>query len=176
MTEYEFTLVIDGDLTQEEVARELFESGCDDATFGVLDGLGYGDFLREAASFADAVLRAVYQIESVRPLLVRRIEPDDIVTMAEIADRVDRTRESVRLLFEGKRGPGGFPAPLSHGPDRGRLWRWSDVAHSMKELEPEDKEAAHFVAAANAAFDLRYRTRQMNDDAAAKELLGLVTY
>lgn len=121
MSEYEFTLVIDGDLTDEDVVRALFEAGCDDATFGVIDGVGYGAFMREAPSFADAVLSAARQVESVRSLRVRRVEPDDIVTMAEIADRLDRTRESVRLLITGKRGRGEFPAPISHTRDRGRL-------------------------------------------------------
>ena len=50
MTEHEFTLVIDGDLTNEKVAM-LFEVGCDDATFGIIDGIGYGEFIREASTF-----------------------------------------------------------------------------------------------------------------------------
>ncbi len=174
MTEYEFTLVIDGDLAREDVARELFEIGCDDATFGVMDGLGYGEFMRAAPSFADAALSAIHQVESVGPLQVRRIEPDDIVTMAEIAERLDRTRESVRLLIAGKRGRGEFPPPFSHGRDRGRLWRWSDVAIWLEALEPEGREAAQFVAATNAALELRYRIGQMNDDTAGKELLAIV--
>lgn len=40
MTEHEFTLVIDGDLADETIARALFEACCDDATFGVVDGVG----------------------------------------------------------------------------------------------------------------------------------------
>jgi hypothetical protein len=175
MTDYEFTLVIRGDLTSEETARELFEKGCDDATFGVIDGVGYGEFIREATSFADAVLTAIHQVESVNDLKIRRVEPDDIVTMAEIADRLDRTRESVRLLIAGKRGRGGFPAPISHGRDRGRLWRWADVSAWIDELDAQDQEVAHFVAATNSALELRYRSDQMNDDTAVKELLAIVS-
>ena len=124
MSEHEFTLVIEGDLSDEGVVRALFEAGCDDATFGVIGGVGYGEFIRAAPSFSEAVLSAVHQVESVPSLRVRRVEPDDIVTMAEIAERLDRTRESVRLLIAGRRGPGGFPPPVSHGRERGRRWRW----------------------------------------------------
>ncbi|HUC36932.1 MAG TPA: hypothetical protein VMR97_07400 [Acidimicrobiales bacterium] len=174
MPEYEFTLVIEGDLTQEDVARALFEAGCDDATFGVIDGMGYGDFVREAASFSDAVLGAIRQVESTNLLRVLRVEPDDIVTMADIADRLDRTRESVRLLIAGRRGPGGFPSPISHGVERGRLWRWSDVAMWLDQLEPDELEAAHFIAAVNATLELRRHLPVLNDYLAAKEIQALI--
>lgn len=174
MTEFEFTLVIEGDLSQEVVARALFEAGCDDATFGVIDGMGYGDFLREAPSLAEAVLLALRQVESVGSLHVRRVEPDDIVTMSDIADRLERTRESVRLLVAGRRGPGGFPSPISHGMERSRLWRWSEVVGWMEGLGPEEAEAAHFIAAINAALELRTQLPVMSDDLAAKEIHSLV--
>jgi hypothetical protein len=174
MPEYEFTVVIEGDLTDEDVARALFEAGCDDGTFGVIDGMGYGDFIREATSFANAVLGAIRQVESVGSLRVLRVEPDDIVTMADIADRMERSRESVRLLIAGRRGPGGFPSPISHGIERGRLWRWSDVAAWLEQLEPDEIEAAHFTAAINAALELRRHLPVMTDELAAKEIQALV--
>jgi hypothetical protein len=37
------------------------------------------------------------------------------VSLRDIAQSVGRTYESVRLLAAGRRGPGGFPAPLSAG-------------------------------------------------------------
>ena len=174
MSEYEFTLIIEGDLAEEEAARALFEVGCDDATFGVVDGMGYGDFAREASSFGEAVLEAVSQVEMVKDLRVLRLEPDDIVTMADIAKRLDRTRESVRLLIAGRRGPGGFPSPISHGMDRGRLWRWSDVASWLGQLEPEETESARFTAAINAALELRQQLRSMQDDLAVKQIYSVI--
>ncbi len=174
MSEHEFTLVISGDLSDEEVARALFEAGCDDATFAVSDGVGYGEFIRESPSISAAVMSAVHQVESVPSLRVRRVEPDDIVTMAEIAERLDRSRESVRPLAEGKSGPGGFPAPLSHGRERNRLWRWSDVADWLGNSEPQEREAAHFVVALNAALELRHSGNQLMDETAVKELLAFV--
>jgi hypothetical protein len=174
MTECEFTLMIDGDLTDPTVAAALFEAGCDDATFGISDGRGYGAFLREAPTFAEAVLSAIHQVEQVPGLRVMRIEPDDIVTASDIAERLDRSRESVRLLIAGKRGPGGFPVPISHSQERGRLWRWSDVATWLDHLEPEEREVAQFIAAANSALELRHRLPRMADEIAAKEVRALV--
>lgn len=174
MSEYEFSLMIDGDLTDEATARALFEVGCDDATFGVVDGMGYGDFAREAASFAEAVSETIFQVEMVNNLRVIRVEPDDIVTMSDIAERLDRTRESVRLLIAGRRGPGGFPTPISHAMERSRLWRWSDVALWLDQLEPEEIEATRFTSAINAALELRNQLRSMNDDLAIKQIRSLI--
>jgi hypothetical protein len=174
MSEYEFTLMIEGNLVEEGTARALFEVGCDDATFGVVDGMGYGDFAREASSFAEAVLEAVSQVEMGNDLRVLRLEPDNIVTMADIAERLDRTRESVRLLIAGRRGPGGFPSPISHAMGRGRLWRWSDVALWLGQLEPEESESARFTAAINAALELRKQLRSMQNDLAVKQIYSLI--
>jgi hypothetical protein len=95
MSTFRFSLVVEGtDLLAPERLDALFEAGCDDATL------------------------------SVPEALVIRVEPDELVTAAEIAQALGRSRESVRLLIFGKRGPGGFPAPASHLRSRGRLWRW----------------------------------------------------
>ena len=174
MSEHEFTLMIEGQLSEEQTARALFKSGCDDATFGVTDGIGYGEFAREASSLAEAVLEAMHQVESVPGLKVLRLEPDDFVTMSDIAERLDRTRESVRLLVSGQRGPGAFPAPASHGMSRNRLWRWSEVGLWLGALEPEQVEAALFVSALNAALELRRDVQQMHDELSVKEVLSII--
>jgi hypothetical protein len=48
------------------------------------------------------------------------------------------------------------------------------VADWLEKLEPEEREAAHFIAAVNAALELRHNENQMSDDTAVKELLSLV--
>ena len=80
----------------------------------------------EADTFADAVLRAINEVEKVSGLSVVRVEPDQLVWASEIADRIGRTRQSVDQLIKGQRGPGGFPAPVS-GNVRNPLWRWVEV-------------------------------------------------
>lgn len=156
MRELEFTVVMAGDPEDAASIDALFEAGCDDATFGTVDGVGYGDFVREAPTFAAAVHSAIDRVESVPGLRVLRVEPDDLVTMNEIAQRMGRSRESVRLLITGQRGPGRFPAPVSHLKARSRLWRWSEVtawAESQDLAVPP--HAGPFVAAINAALALR---------------------
>ena len=155
MSEYEFTLVLQGRLDDAAVDA-LFEAGCDDATLGEVDGVGYADFIREAPTFGEALRSAIEQVESVSGVRVARVEPDDLVTMSEIAQRLDRSRESVRLLVAGERGPGGFPAPVSHLKARTRLWRWSEVAAwAERHDQPIDLSAATAIAAINAALTLR---------------------
>jgi hypothetical protein len=153
MPEYSFALVIEGDVDSK--LDDLFEAGCDDATFGSVDGVHYADFDREAPTLELAIRSAIADVESVPGLRVRRIEPDELVTAAEIADRLGRSRESVRLLAAGERGAGDFPPPISHLRCRNRLWRWSDVAEWADELDESEVVQARLVAAVNAALELR---------------------
>src|SRR2546421_12108140 len=109
MPEFDFTLAIEGGLTPNRVDA-LFEMGCDDMTFQGTDiGPGYVEVSRNARSFFEAVVSAIRDVEKVDGLLVEAIDAGGLVTMAEIADRLGRSRESVRLLISGGRGPGGFP-------------------------------------------------------------------
>lgn len=129
MQTYNFTLIIDGaDLLLDEAQEALYETGCDDATFGAVDGVQYAEFDREAGSFGQALTRAMVDVrEAVPGARVIHVEPDELVTMSEIAERLERSRESIRLLISGERGSGDFPAPVSHVRTRTRFWRWPDV-------------------------------------------------
>ena len=158
MIEFEFTLIIKGSLQDDSVVDSLFDHGCGDATFGVVDGVGYGEFHREASGLGDAIFSSIADVESVEGLQVLHIEPDDLATASEIASKLGRTRESVRLLIAGERGKGDFPAPVSHVRSRNRLWRWSDVARWAKVAAAGDQEQAELIAAINAALELRARS------------------
>ncbi len=167
MTAYEFTMIVEGpDLQDDANVEALFEAGCDDATVGRVGGVQYLDFDREAESLPSAVASAAEAIEAAVPgARVVHLEPDDLVSMAEIAERTGRTRESVRLLVSAERGPGGFPAPATHFRRRHRMWRWQQVAvWFAKELnEPQlvgDPGTAQFITAYNAGL----AWRQVNAD------------
>jgi hypothetical protein len=162
MKTHQFTLIVEGpDLQDDTNLNALFEAGCDDATVGRVGAIQYLDFDREAATFADAVFRAAEAVESaVVGTRVVHLEPDELVTMAEIADRTGRTRESVRLLISGDRGPGGFPAPATHFKRRQRMWRWQEVAAWFSRSHGatgtvEDPATAQFITAFNAGLQWR---------------------
>jgi predicted DNA-binding transcriptional regulator AlpA len=129
MPRYNFTLIVEGaDLQTEEAQDALFEAGCDDATIGSVDGVQFTEFDREANSYAQALTSAIVTIQrTISGARVVHVEPDELVTMSEIAERIGRSRESIRLLIAGQRGPGDFPSPVSHVQTRNRLWRLPDV-------------------------------------------------
>ena len=177
MRTFQFTLVIGGkDVLSRESLDALFDAGCDDATFGEVDGVQYGDFSRQAPSLEEATAKAIAAVErSVPGALVTRIEPDDLVTAAEIAERLGRSRESVRLLIAGGRGPGGFPAPISHLKARGRLWRWVEVERWARDAigwSGPGGDAA-FIGAMNALLEFR-RVVPLLDEGSMRRVLELI--
>ena len=164
MTIHHFTLIVDGpDLQDDSLIDAVFETGCDDAAIGRVDGIQYVDFDREAASLDRAILSAVADLERIDGVEVVRIADAGLVSMADIATRIGRTREGVRLLITGARGPGGFPPPTTDPRSRYRLWRWSDVVvwssrHLDENLADEDDEV---LAAFNAGLELRHHRRRL---------------
>jgi hypothetical protein len=168
MDTHSFILIIHGaDVLDERYADALYEAGCSDAMFGEREGVQYADFDREAPSFADAVGSAIAAIESAVPgAMVVRVEPDDLISLTGIAQRTGRTKESVRLLAAGERGPGGFPAPASWISGRQKIWRWADVAAWFTEALSEQVAggaSSAFTAALNGALETRWRAPQVSE-------------
>ena len=115
------------------------------------------DFDREAPSIDEAILSAIADLARLDDVEVVRIADAGLVSMASIAARTGRTSESVRLLVEGRRGPGAFPPPVTDPRSRHRLWRWSEVDRWFETAVPghqlDDQEQA--VTAINAALEFR---------------------
>lgn len=157
--EYEFALIVGGvDELSESVADALFEAGCDDATVSMQYGRLYLDFSRSAASLQDAILSA---IEAVRKAdigaVVLRIDDCNLVTQADIAKRIGRSRQMVNQYMHGTRGPGDFPPPECHIVDRKPLWAWCEVSFWLAEndlIKPEVRWDAEVVAAINRMLEL----------------------
>ena len=154
---HHFTLIVDGpDLQDDMFIDRLFEAGCDDAAIGRSDGIQYVDFDREAASLDEAVLSAVRDVEHVDGVSVVRVADAGLVSMTDIASRIGRTRESVRLLITGARGSGRIPRAGDRPPSRYRLWRWSDVTHWITtQLGEAGLPDDRFLTVLNASLEFR---------------------
>ncbi len=176
-----FSLVLEGasELTPE-IADALYEAGCDDALVGSRDGVLFAEFDREAPSSAEAILSAIRQVESASAgLRVMRVEPDELVSAAEVADRVRLSRETIRLYAMGRRGPGGFPPPVARIRGRSPLYRWTDVAPWLaRHAGPAasraraELDAAILIGMLNAALDLRRLVPRAAEDPALRGALG----
>ena len=170
MKVHSFTLVLTG-VTEisGEVEDRLFEAGCDDTLLGMRDGVVFLDFDRESELLLDAIVSAISDVEqSGLEVKVIRVEPDDLVTASEIAERTGRSRESIRLLAAGQRGGGGFPPPVRGLKSRMRLWRWAEVIAWMAEhdgtAQPHAVQNAQTIAAVNGALELRRHAPDRTDD------------
>lgn len=159
MQTYTFVLIVEGaDLQTDSVLDALFKAGCDDGLVGATDRVQYVEFDREAPSLAEAILSAVADVESVPDLTVSRIADAGLISMSAIAARTGRTRESVRLLIAGDRGPGGFPSPVTDPRSKWRLWRSDEVDDWFRTGLGESVENVaddRVRAAINAGLELR---------------------
>ena len=166
---------IPGATEPDEYAVRVYDSRpLGDTSLAGPDSSGVFDleFERPGKSFARTVLKALAQIQQVLPEAeLLRVEPDDLVTIAAIATRVGRSHESVRLLSQGRRGPGDFPAPAGHIDEKTQVWRWSEVAQWFEErmdFEVPGVPEAAFLAALNDVLELR----RLGDDAIPGPAIG----
>lgn len=129
MNVFEFTLILETQVGLEVGLEDaLFEAGCDDATLSFRNEIAYLDFDREAEDLESAIISAIQQAEQTGlNLWVKRVEPSDLVTSAEIARRLDRSRQSIQQLVSGARGDGDFPLPIAGVTAKTMLWSWQEV-------------------------------------------------
>lgn len=83
MPVYEFTMVLDRDLSDDDYDR-LFEEGRDDSSPGSENGHGYIAGTREAPRLLDAIVSAVHDTvrAGLRPVA---IEEEDLLTLGQKA-------------------------------------------------------------------------------------------
>ncbi|MDZ4818703.1 MAG: helix-turn-helix transcriptional regulator [Planctomycetota bacterium] len=161
-SEYDFVLVLRGiSEATEEVESALFEVGCDDATISVRSGCVYLTFSRSAPSYKDAVLSAVRDVRKAgHGIEVLRVDDCNLVTQADIARRIGRTRQLVQQYINGTRGPGGFPPPACHIAERAPLWYWCEVSYWMSQngiVKEQVAREATEVAIINCLLDMSYQ-------------------
>ena len=135
------------------------------------------DFDREDASLPDAVLSALADLESVQGIEVTRLVDAGLVSMSDISERIGRSRESVRLLVSGDRGPGGFPLPVTDPRSRYRLWHRFEISDCLaKSLQETVEETGdHTLAAISAVLELRRhgRVSSVGEHEGLCEIVGL---
>lgn len=174
METHVFRLVVN-DRIDEEGANRLFEAGIDDG-FPESGPNGHSiGFDRESSSFSEAVLSAISEVESAK-FEVLRVEPDELVAAADIAELTGRSRQSISSLISGARGPGQWPKPVA-GNVRSPLWRWSDVAtwfEAFDDSQKVNKDEAAFIAAANEVLGARRALGHLDGEARESLLSRLV--
>jgi hypothetical protein len=161
---YSFSLILAGvtDLTEEQ-AEELFEAGCDDCTPSVRASVVCLDFDRERTKPEEAIESAIRAVTAAG-FTVERIEPDDLVTQAEIARRLERSREAIRLYVEGLRGPGDFPRPVAAATSTSPLWSWLEVARwavKNKLLSASAASWAELINQTNMRLNRKHHHRRL---------------
>jgi hypothetical protein len=163
-TEYDFVLVLTSiaELTSE-IENALFEAGCDDATVSVRSGRIYLTFSRRATSLKDAILSAIQNVRDARMgAEVLRVDSCSLVSQADIARRIGRSRQLVHQYINATRGPGGFPAPVSEICDGSPLWYWCEVAQWLWQsnmIRESVLREAEEVEVINSVLEMAYQQK-----------------
>jgi predicted DNA-binding transcriptional regulator AlpA len=164
MTSFAFRIQL-RDAVSDEDADRLYEAF--DEEIAVEEGpKGHVvGFEREAESFLGAVLDSLAEVMRLgfEPLAVQ----DELVSMADVAERMGRSRQSVSMLVSGQRGPGGFPRPVA-GNVRSPLWHWADVAAWFRSRAGDNvgEDRIRTIASINGALADRVLSRDRPNDVA----------
>jgi hypothetical protein len=175
--EHDFTLLLDGANTvTREIEDAIFNAGCDDATIGLRFGRLFLTFSRTAPSLREAIVSAILAINGCgKDLRVLRVDACNLVTQADIARKIGRSRQLVHQYMNGVRGPGGFPPPACDITDNAPLWNWCEVAYWLwtNDLISQDVlQEAQEVAIVNSILDLEYQ-RQIAPELTKKIMKSL---
>ena len=160
MNKYEFSIIASGlDPTSEDFEQRFYDAGCDDATISFQKGHIIVDFAREADSISKAIVSAVQNVETAGAT-VDRVEPDPLVSLADIAARTGMTRAAMTQYSKGQRSK-DFPAPIARVTSDSPLWDWATVARWLFKHDKLSKETAleaEAVRIANASIEADGKT------------------
>jgi hypothetical protein len=125
---------IDFDQFVAQVADEIDSA----SVISQLDGICFvsvsSDLMSAETDPLPAVLALVSRVEKLG-VIVDDVD-DDLVDLSEIASRVGRSRETVRLWSLGRRGEGGFPVASGLLPGSLKIWEWDAVNRWLKVHHP----------------------------------------
>jgi len=159
MDTHNFMLILDGPI-DEATSDLIYEAGLDDAAITAFDGHPALDVDREAPTLLDAITSAVTQAESVTDIHVLRVEGEELVSQADIAERTGRSRQAVNHWINRDADSSGFPDPAYGTTTRSPLWRWTDV---QAWLEPDGRadDRGRIIVLVNATLLARHN---LHDD------------
>jgi hypothetical protein len=150
MKKYEFSIIASGlDPAADNFETRFFDAGCDDATISFQKGHIIADFAREAESIDAAICSAIECVE-MAGANVDRVEPDPLVSLADIAARTGLTRAAITQYSKGQRSA-AFPSPVARVTSDTSLYDWSQVATWLYQHEKLSRDKAIEAAAVKAA-------------------------
>ncbi len=124
-----------------------------------------------APTLAEAVAGGVRAVEWAG-LRALRVDADDWVTVADIAQRIARSRETVRLWAAGRLGPGGVPPPVNPRCET-TYYSWAEVVPWLRGRMGFDlPDEAPVLAAANLVVQLRALLPRVPGGRSLVDLLG----
>ena len=162
-TEYKFVLVLTVNKLSDADLDALFEAGCDDSTISTRAGRTYMTFARVSTSLKKAILSAIRNVRAAKiDANVLRVDPYNLVTQADIARKIGRSRQLVHQYVTGVRGGGGFPGPVCEIGDGSQLWSWCEVASWLCEnglIKESDLRNAEEVDVINSVLEMEYQRK-----------------
>lgn len=159
---YEFSIVASGlDPNADNFEQRFYDAGCDDATVSFQKGHIIVDFARDADTVEAAIESAVADVRRAGAT-VDRVEPDPLVTLTDIAERVGITAAAVSLYASGKR-QSGFPAPAARVTSSNPLWLWAAVVEWFVEKSVNRSVTAEALAQAKAIEAANERVRSSRE-------------
>jgi hypothetical protein len=115
--------------------------------------------IETAGTGYDAIMAAIRRAEA-EGLHPMRIGADDWVTAGDIAARVGRCRETVRLWATGQLGSGDFPPPLNPGNET-TFYSWTEVVPWLQRRGHDLPHGEPVLTAMNLALQLRHLAPQL---------------
>ncbi|MCX4476690.1 hypothetical protein OOK44_09495 [Streptomyces cellulosae] len=136
---YMFTLEIENFDIRNEATVERFYEDAEEAYLSARDGLVDATYVIEADEDdpCDAVLDAANHLRSLIPEARVTQVALDLVSVSDIAARVNKSRATIRSWVKGTRGPGKFPRPLSTLGGGVQIWHWPEVNEWLRLHHPE---------------------------------------
>lgn len=136
--EYEFTFVVDGATVDDDEAVSRLEDKLD-AMLARGAGLNLLTISCEGDSAIEAAVQAAEQARTCVPgLKILRLDRD-VVGVAEIAERTERSLQNVHQWTRGERLNRGTPFPAPEGTaGRVHVWLWSEINEWLRQHGLDD--------------------------------------